>query len=161
MKYGIVYILLVGILLAFACDRSDLDKEDGKLITHSLCKNEKSFETDSNLTCVEYSYNQSNEILSLKHINSAFNCCPEKLYCNINIEGDTIILEESERKQDCLCMCLFDLEAEVYGVKAQSYTVKYIEPYLGDAEELIFEINLQAQPSGTYCVERTNYPWGI
>jgi hypothetical protein len=161
MKLSKVYILLSGIAIFFACDRSGIDNEDGELISHTLCKNEKMLAADSNQTCVEYSYNAAEETLSLKHINTAFNCCPDKLYCNIRIENDTIFLEESERKQDCLCMCLYDMEAEVYGVKAQSYTVKYDEPYLGDAEELVFEIDLQIHPTGTYCVERTNYPWGI
>ncbi len=161
MRFAIIFILALCLHLFSACDRDGLDNEAGKLLSHTMCKNEKTLEADSNQSCVEYTYNASEETLTLKHINAGFNCCPDKLYCDIRIENDTIYLEESERKQDCLCMCLYDMTAEVYGLKAQRYTVKYIEPYLGDAEALVFQIDLENTAIGTYCVERTNYPWGI
>ncbi len=152
---------MIGLTLSFACDKKNLKNTEGKLAAHTTCKNQKAAFFETNQSCIEYTYNSAEETLFLKHINAGFNCCPDKLYCNINIENNTIVLEELERKQDCDCLCLYDMEAEVYGVKAQSYTVKYLEPYLGDAEELVFQIDLHIHPTGTYCVERINYPWGI
>jgi hypothetical protein len=155
--YSIILLLFVG----FACDRQAIKTQDGKLITHSLCKYDKSLIFDTDESCAQYSYNESTETLYLKHINTAFNCCPEKLYCNITIGNDTIYLEELERKQECECNCLYDMEVEVYGVKEQSYVVKYIEPYLYQEDELIFDINLAECDTGSYCVQRLNYPWGL
>lgn len=153
-------LIVLLIINVFACDNR-INTDDGALITHTLCKNEKDLMYETNETCVEYSYDTASKTLNLKHINTGFNCCPEKLYCDISIEGDTIIIEESERKQDCNCLCLYDMEAEVYNVEAKSYIIKYIEPYIGDYDELIFEIDLSVNISGNYCMERNNYPWGI
>jgi hypothetical protein len=161
MRIKPVYIFLYVLIFCLSCDRNTIKNQDGKLITHSLCKNEKQIVDTTAESCVEYSYNRSGEILSLKHINAGFNCCPEKLYCNITIENDTIFLEELERSQSCNCLCLYDMETEVYGVKAQTYIVKYMEPYLYQEDELVFEINLQQTDTGTYCVDRLNYPWGM
>ena len=157
--YGKLFIVLL-IVTAFACD-NNISTEDGKLITHTLCKNEKNLVYETNETCVEYSYDAESKTLNLKHINTGFNCCPAKLYCNISIDGNTIIVEESERKQDCNCLCLYDMEAEVYNIEAKTYIIKYIEPYIGDYDELIFEIDLSTSISGSVCLERNNYPWGI
>ncbi|MCF6366684.1 MAG: hypothetical protein L3J35_10835 [Bacteroidales bacterium] len=153
-------IIVFLVIITFACDNK-ISTEDGKLITHSLCKNGKNLVYETNETCVEYSYNTESKTLNLKHINTAFNCCPGKLYCDISVKNDTIILEEIERKQDCNCLCLYDMEADVYNIEAKSYVIKYIEPYIGYYDELIFEIDLSVNISGNYCQERNNYPWGI
>ena len=159
MKSKIILLLVVFALTA--CDKNKIDESVGKLITHTLCKDEKAMITDNNESCVEYSYNAESKVLNLKHINTSFNCCPGKLYCDISINNNTIIIEEFEKKAECSCMCLYDIEAEVYNVEAKTYVLKFIEPYIGDQEELVFEIDLSFNISGTYCVERTQYPWGI
>ena len=157
---GKLFLILL-IFIAFSCDKNSIDNSDGKLVTHTLCKDEKNSAFDTGESCVEYSYDDESNILNLKHINTAFNCCPDRLYCDISINNDTIIIEEFERKQECNCVCLYDIESEVYNIEAKTYILKFIEPYLGNQEELVFEIDLSFNISGTYCVERTNYPWGI
>ncbi len=157
---GNLFLILL-IFIAFSCDKNSIDNTDGKLVTHTLCKDEKSILYDTGESCVEYSYDAESKILSLKHINTTFNCCPDRLYCDISLNNDTVIIEEYERKQDCNCICLYDIESEVYNIEPQTYILKFIEPYLGNQEELVFEIDLSFNISGTYCVERTNYPWGI
>ncbi|MCD4794423.1 MAG: hypothetical protein K8R54_14395 [Bacteroidales bacterium] len=157
---GKLFLILL-IFIVFACDKNLIDNSDGKLVSHTLCKNEKNIVFDTGESCIEYSYDAERKVLNLKHINTAFNCCPDKLYCKISINNDTIIIEEFERKQECDCICLYDIETEVYNIEAKTYVLKFIEPYLGDQEELVFEIDLSFNISGTYCVERTNYPWGI
>ena len=152
--------LVVLIISVFACDNS-INSKDGELITHTLCKNEKNLAFDTNESCVEYSYDAESKTLSVKHINTAFNCCPDALYAEVTIEGNTITIEEIERKQECNCMCLYDIEVEVYNIEIQPYTLKFKEPYIGEQYELSFGINLNEETSGTYCVERTNYPWDV
>ncbi len=165
MKNGIFIrnILLFGLMMIalFACDKNSINNSEGKLVSHTLCKDEKNIVFDTGESCVEYSYDAESKVLNFKHINTSFNCCPDKLYCDISINNNTIIIEEFERKAECNCMCLYDIEAEVYNVEAKTYVLKFIEPYIGDQEELVFEIDLSFNTSGTYCVERTNYPWGI
>ncbi len=153
-------LVVVLITFAFACD-NNISSKDGKLISHTLCKNEKNLFAEVNETCVEYSYDVESKTLNIKHINTAFNCCPDALYSEITIDGNTITIEEFERKQECNCMCLYDMEMEVYNVERQTYTLKFEEPYIGDEYELTFDINLNENTSGTYCVERTNYPWEV
>jgi len=157
--YGKLLIIFI-IITTFACDNR-ISTEDGALITHSLCKNEKSIISDTNETCVEYSYDAESKILNLKHINTAFNCCPDRLYCDISVKNDTIFVEEFERKQGCDCLCLYDMEAEVYNIESKKYIIKYIEEYIGNYDELIFEVNIALSDTGSYCSERNNYPWGM
>jgi hypothetical protein len=118
-------------------------------------------EYPDSLSCVLYSYDPSEQVLTLQHINSAFNCCPGKLSCKFSLKGDTIIIEESEREAACDCNCLFDLNMEISGVESRSYHIKMVEPYVEPAECILFEIDLEEQTEDTYCVIRKMYPWGI
>lgn len=153
MGKHIFIILFVSFL--FSCS-DKIDNEDGKLISNTICKNEK---TGTNETCVEYSYNKNTKTLNLKHINTAFNCCPKALYTEVVKEGNIITIDESERTQDCNCMCLYDMEIEVYNLENETYTVKFKEPYVADELEVTFQINLFQTPSGKYCLQRETYPW--
>ncbi len=155
MKEAMVAILVLFIFSISACDNS-IGTEDGKLISNTLCKNEK---TETDETCVKYSYNNETKVLNLKHINTAFNCCPKALYVEVTKEGGVITIEESERTQECNCMCLYDMEIEVYNVEAQIYSVKFKEPYVANEFELGFQIDLAQKSKGTYCLHRETYPW--
>ncbi len=170
MKTSVFVILILG-LLSFTIYSCDDTKENesitlrGELIDHSDCKLLKSTfddsETPDSLTCVNYSYDPSNNILSLQHINAGFNCCPESLYCSIKLVNDTILIQEFEKSSLCNCCCLFDLNIEIEGVDSKMYTIKFIEPYRNDEEELIFKVNFVQQNSGSFCLVRNSYPWDI
>ena len=165
MKTIILTALLSGLLL-FSCEE---EKEKqlvlaGTLINNTNCKdNFKSAPgnkiTADSLSCIDYSYNKIK--LTIKHINAGFNCCPEKLYCNISLVSDTIIIQEFEKSALCDCNCLYDLDIEISGVETKKYILKLIEPYCGNQEKLIFEIDLTRETEGLYCVTRKQYPWGI
>jgi hypothetical protein len=76
----------------------------GQLIKHTSCKdNFKSASeiTPDSLSCIDYYFDQNK--LSLKHINAGFNCCPERLWCNISLKNDTIIVQEFEKSALCDC----------------------------------------------------------
>jgi hypothetical protein len=49
----------------------------------------------------------------------------------------------------------------VKGVGAKKNQFKFIEAYCGEQEKLEFPIDLPALEQGSYCVTKTNYPWGI
>jgi hypothetical protein len=134
----------------------------GQLIKHTSCKdNFKSASeiTPDSLSCIDYYFDQNK--LSLKHINAGFNCCPERLWCNISLKNDTIIVQEFEKSALCDCNCLYDLDMEVTGVTAKKYILKFVDPYCGEQEKLIFEIDLIKETEGLFCVTRKQYPWGI
>ena len=147
-----------------ACNKSEnLTKLDGKVNSISDCKLQKSLrqtESDSlSYSCVQYSFSSSNNVLKLKHLNAVFNCCPKKINCDFNLKNDTIFITESETDGNCDCMCLYDIETEISGLKPDQYVIKFQEPYLGDQQVIVFLVDLTQQLSGEYCVERTNYPY--
>ncbi len=165
--YPIVLSLFIVAVLLSACehDKDSQQSVSGKLISNSNCKSTLT-DSDSvylidNVSCAEYSYNDSSKTLSIKHINTGFNCCPGEIQCNISIVNDTILIRESETAMLCDCSCLYDLNIEVYGVDAKKYVIRFIEPYIGNQEQLIFEADLVSQNAGSHCVPRSDYPWGI
>ena len=138
---------------------------DGKVVEHTDCKTFKTGNINNDvadtLSCVDYSFDVSENKLTLKHVNTGFNCCPGALTCTVSQSSDTIIIQEFEEQSACDCNCLFDLDIEITGLTAKSYYLKFIEPYCGDQEKLFFEVDLQNQPDGTHCVFREQYPWGM
>lgn len=151
--------LLVGVLIT-GCDRE-------KPINHSNCKDfslkstAESGDYGSDTSCACYTYNFQEKKLILKHINAGFNCCPGEIYCDIDIENDTIFLTESEEKADCDCDCLYDIDIDISEVKKQKYYISIYEPYCKNQERIQFEIDLTLNETGVFCVRRTLYPWGI
>jgi hypothetical protein len=138
----------------------------GELVSHTDCKGfasakQTSMKISSGESCVEYTFDSETGKLSIKHINAAFNCCPEDISCTISTVNDTIFIRETEVDGLCNCLCLFDLDIELEGLLPTSYYAKFEEPYLDKDEKLEFEINLQDKPSGSYCTTREEYPWGL
>lgn len=177
----IVFSILSVLFIAFfivCCDDENNDNNSnidninnddltitGSVIHTTDCKYVKSAnllsETPDSLSCVTYSYDYASNTLTIKHINAGFNCCPGELTCTVNLNSDTIVIEEFEKAPMCNCNCLFDLDIEINGVVKKMYTVKFIEPYAIDETEIVFELDLIRTTEGSYCVDRKNYPWNI
>jgi len=169
----IIYSLLTCsliVLVILSCEKNDdYDKQliiSGQLISNTTCKNDlksrsQIVETPDSLSCVNYSFDKENNKLTIRHINAGFNCCPDSLYCKIELKGDTILIQEFEKVADCRCNCLYDLDFEISGVDLKKYQLKFIEPYVAEQDKLVFEIDLNSDQNGTYCVIRKLYPWGI
>jgi hypothetical protein len=157
-------------LIVYGCEKSD-DKNKqliltGKLVSHTSCKNglksiSGSTLTSDSLSCINYSFDDSNKKLIIKHINAGFNCCPDSLYCKLSLSNDTVIIQEFEKSHNCKCNCLYDLEIEISGVDSKKYQVKLIEPYSGEQDKLNFGLDLGKDKNGTFCVIRKLYPWRI
>jgi len=160
---SIVLWLFTASMLFVSCEDNPPVEETDLTITVTGMSDCKSMTKsgDANTSCVEYTYYSDDKKLVLKHINTAFNCCPESTSCEISMSGDTIIIEEFEAQSGCDCNCLYDLDIAVEGIKAKEYILKFVEPYRGSQDELIFDINIAQDTIGSYCVERTDYPWGL
>ena len=158
-----VFIIL-SLLLFYHCaekEKTNPGPVTGSLIGNSNCKSDLKADTTTNFSCVEYSYNITSKILIFKHINAGFNCCPEGFYCNVSLKNDTIVIEEFENSSLCDCNCLYDLDIEVKGIESKTYQIKFIEPYCGNQAKIEFGVDLAVLQQDSYCVTRTNYPWGI
>jgi len=130
-------------------------------VTKTGCKTGLLSTDSSKQDCIEYRLNHST--LHIKHINSAFNCCPNKVYALAIISHDTILIIEKEiLAQPCKCNCLYDIEYDIPNVTDSSYVIIVNEPYITDeAEKLIFNTNPVLTSSGNFCKTRSTYPWGL
>jgi hypothetical protein len=166
LKKLFVLFVMANLVISYSCEKGGqtITGLSGKLTSHTGCKSFKSTglesDTPDTLSCVEYTLNEAENKLIIKHINSGFNCCPESLYCDIELKSDTIYIHEHETDGLCDCLCLFDLDIEITGVDAKKYQVVFIEPYALDQAELEFEADLTNNPSGSFCITRKKYPWG-
>ena len=161
----IVLILFPVFFTLISCNDDDNTYTEqlitGNVISQSDCKNFKSTLTENNQSCLQYTYDEVSRTLHLTHVNAGFNCCPGDISCNINMGNLIISITEKEEAPMCDCNCLFDIDIDVYQVNKSEFTIKLVEPYIGDQEILEFDIDLSNSISGEFCVERNSYPWGI
>ncbi|MCD6347427.1 MAG: hypothetical protein J7L96_08415 [Bacteroidales bacterium] len=154
---------LVGLIVA--CSRVEPVEPDPyvSLETDMLCKSRgvlKGEAPGAGESCVWWEYDGDSTLI-LKHLNAGFNCCPEKLFTDLAIKGDTIEITERDSLQLCRCNCFYDLDITVHHVKSQKFIVHFVEPFVtGLKDPLIFQIDLENQSSGKACQDRDYYPWG-
>lgn len=117
-------------------------------------------QTPASQSCLEYAFDKDNGKLILRHLNAAFNCCPDSLWCKVILKNDTIIIQEFEKNKGCKCDCLYDLDLEVRGIESGKYQVQLIEPYAEGQDEICFKMDLLNRKQGSHCVQRTKYPYG-
>lgn len=106
-------------------------------------------------TCVAYSYD-GQSVLQLKHTNAVFNCCPDSVGGEVQIDGNTITIDEMEvLTTPCDCICPYDVDYEITNLPPGVYTIKVCEVYTRDGMELLeFTVDLSEAGTGEYCVER-------
>ena len=159
--------MLILVILFIGCQKETRTDPDitGRLVHYTSCKyflkSAETIQVADSLSCIEYAFDPSRNVLAIRHINAGFNCCPGYLYCTIQLQDDTILVREHEAAALCRCNCLYDLDMEISGLEPGTYQVKFVEPYLGDQEPLIFGIDLQEHVNGSFCVTRKHYPWGV
>ncbi len=109
---------------------------------------------------VEWEYDGAGN-LYLHRINAGFNCCTD-IHGDITFADNMITVTDSEDGEFCYCLCLYDLNYEINGVRPDTYTINFIELHTGEGDApLEFTIRLRPEPaSGIFIVERSDYPWG-
>jgi hypothetical protein len=136
-------------------------------VTSSSCKNfavRSITAVSSDQECIEYSRDGLGT-LSIKHFNAAFNCCPDSFVVGVEIENGVItVVELDSLSHPCSCLCLYDIEYTINGIAPGTYTIDVIEKYFPSGpnnDPLRFPVDLKKTPSGSYCVFRGGYPWGL
>ncbi len=126
--------------------------------------------------CITWDWDGS-DTLSVVHTNAGLNCCPgtivghvHAIYYEATVEGPheahlagfEITETEGDDAIMCHCLCLYDLTYAITGIEGGVLWIRFIEPYLPEgAEPLYITIDLDAEPTGTHCVQRDTYPWGL
>ena len=154
------------ILIQFSCKKNNdpVGNPKGFVTKTSECKlksSELKNITAATESCIVYDYFETTNVLKIWHHDAAFNCGMTKVTSDVSVKNDTLFISETETAQPANCDCLYDIEIEVRELKSGKYTISIIEPYVGDQQKLIFSVDLDKDPSGTHCVPRSNYPWGI
>ncbi len=169
---SIFAVLLAGALLFVleTCHSSSGGSASGELVGRTDCKSSLSPAapggaakpvTAAGRECVTYEYDGLG-VLTLKHVDAGFNCCPGTISADFTISSTEIRIRETESSSLCDCECLFDLDYEFVNIRPGTYTIAITGPYQveGDAP-LEFTVELTRALSGSFCVERTHYPWSI
>jgi len=166
MKLTRLFAFFVLLLYFSACTDSGIQesKQSIKIKTSDCKQFSRTSSADSSnpeLDCIKYTYDPATKILQIKHINAAFNCCPDKISADAIVDSGLIRIEEKEKLLNpCKCNCLYDLDYEVKNVDAHIYILEVIEPYLGSPDEVLrFEVDFSKVTSGELCKKRTLYPW--
>lgn len=137
----------------------------GKVASYTSCKSgtmaASQTEIPKDQDCIEYAYD-GHSVLHLRHVNAGFNCCPDSLLAEFEVSSGQIVIDEAEdlTTGGCDCLCLYDLNYEITGLKPGLYDITVNEMYLdSEAEMLEFTLDLTSLKTGTFCVTRDFYPW--
>lgn len=159
-------LLVAAVLSPFGCDEdSPTDDPDvyGELIGSQGCKQlgKSAFPAaSSDEECLEWDLQA--DILAIRHVNAAFNCCVDDLSADVVVAGSSITVVETETLENglgCDCLCLYDLDYLVHNPPPGVYSISVTGPY--SPEPLDTTIDLVGQPTGVYCEDRDEYPWGF
>ena len=138
----------------------------GTLIGHGPCKQPENTKAPSkipnNQECIEWTYDGQGN-LTLYHLNTVFNCCPDEILGDVMIYDGSIVITETETMDSlgCPCLCLYDLEYSLTGIAPQEYTITIDVLYAPPSDEINYTVDLSAHPTGQYCVDRPYYPWDM
>jgi len=168
VPFWLISILLVCLLRASSCSFFSDKSPEGRLLRHSDCKsfiegshNLSNYDHPPSEECLEYHYD-GHGVLTLKHINAGFNCCPGTISADIVFRPGEIIIKEKEASSLCDCNCLFDLDYQLIHIRPGVYRISVKGPYQPESDPpLEFVVSLTQPVSGTFCVPRSQYPWAI
>jgi len=135
----------------------------GESTGYSSCKsystNSVPPEATGKLDCIEWSYDGVST-LNITHLNGCFNCMPMVLDLQVSVTSGLITIEEGGYGF-AYCLCLRDFEYQVDNLPPGTYMIYVVGNCHEESPEkhLRVTVDLVASPSGSYCIERNEYPW--
>lgn len=140
-------------------DSTEPNEPSGSLIDASDCK--LFLKTDDlPQDCIAYDYDGQGT-LTIRHLNTAFNCCPE-YSATVSIQGSTVTVAEVETMGMCDCTCLFDLEFRVTSLPSGQYRLSVSQEYLGPDDPVhTLVLDLGGAVNDEQCFTRDRYPWNV
>lgn len=147
-----------------SCERQNANLGDLSVTVSSdmVCKGNTPLKSNDPVpenSCINYSYD-GDSLLTLTHLNAGFNCCPERFAVDIEVKDDSLIIREDNVKLGCKCNCLYNLEILVHNLPADTYHVRFVEPYANHTmPQLMFDLNLKKNRVGQFCVTRPENWW--
>ena len=140
---------------------------DCRVVSNTLCReiildlNNGSNTINRNESWIFFTYDNSTKTLKISHKNAGFNCCPGTFSVEVTNQGNCLTIDEKEELPGCHCLCLYDIDLEIYNVQPTSYKLKILELYIGDHNPLVGIIDLKNCTAGSFYIVRDFYPWGI
>ena len=112
MKTKLFLFALIAILLFGAGCKKETSNESLRIKDFSYlgCKETKSLRASFHgEESIEYKA-VADGYLHIKHVNALFNCCPDTIKADVNMENNIVTIVESETNPICDCICDYDLE---------------------------------------------------
>ncbi len=167
IKRLLLLSLLISVLLfTYNCKQNSSYEPIGELISHSDCLNSTTSDnnavfSDDNESAYEIiKYKYVDKTLYITHMNSCFNCCPGDIVSVISVENENIIIMEDEKKAQCSCLCLYNINYAIHNLEKKDYTLIISSKYIPENDnKLICHINLIEEPTGIIKFKRNTYPW--
>lgn len=165
LSLRLIYLFSFLTFLFSGCDNQVFTGKKIINVNYSSCKHfteqTGTDSVDQDMDCLKINYIPGSKTMKIKHLNAAFNCCPDKIFAEISIDSNIITIVEKEKLTDpCKCNCLYDLDYEISGIEAKTYIILIKEAYLNDVdEELEIKTDLNKNTSYEICKKRTSYPW--
>jgi hypothetical protein len=135
----------------------------GEFVSITECKNSHIQKNDETLSkvqdCLELDY--INDTLNIKHINAAFNCCPDSLHLiSVTVKDFVITIDETKAIGKCFCDCLYDIVYQVKDLPKGEYKIKFIENmFYAEQGDVTLEclLNLNKDKHSGICLDRYAY----
>ena len=145
-KMNQLLIVFFVVLLFVACEEKP-DKVEPEVVNYTCSgclKTKSTMDTDQEY--VTYTYEAGNQ-LKLTHTNAHFNCCPGDagIITDVELSGDSIMLNEYELEGQCKCMCPYELTTLIGPLLFREYWIMYSTE---GQETVRFKINFRKGLSG-------------
>ena len=143
MKKGINYALTLSFIIfgLFSCEEEK--NEIVQDFDYFGCKSET--KNKINVETIRFKI-LNNRQLYVEHFDTYFNCEPGEITVSAKINNTTIEIYEDESDHSADCICPYDLEFKINGIK---YGENIISIFLMDSKRATFNINLNENTDTT------------
>lgn len=135
-----IYLTALSFLIFFTSCEKENDKTEKinvKGIEFSDCM-DNTKKSSSSFSCLNMKAIDDN-YLQIQHYNSIFCCGTEQLDINIELIGDTILINEVDLGPHTYCFCNHNVDYKIGPLKKTSYNLKLFDAYKKDSIFISFQ----------------------